>query len=80
MYKAANQLPTSHNPTTGAISERRSNSNSEIMAGKELERCISDKPEHKILIINLTKIGLSAVKTLRVASRKARTLFWFFFQ
>ena len=72
MYKAANRFQQSQSRATGAISERRSNSNSEIMAGKELERSISDKPEHKILIINLTKIGLSAVKTLRVIKKGAR--------
>ena len=37
MYKAANRFQQSQSRATGAISERRSNSNSEIMAGKELE-------------------------------------------
>ena len=76
MYKAANRFQQSQSRATGAISERRSNSNSAIMAGKELKRYISKKPQHTTLIIELTKIGLSAVKTLRVI-KKARTLIGF---
>jgi len=66
MYKAASRFLQSKS-RVGQV-----RSNSEIRAETELQRWVSDKPEYQILITNLTHIGLSAVKMLRVIKKGAR--------
>jgi hypothetical protein len=70
MYKAANRFQQSQSVATAATSEAPSNL--EISAVKELKGCVSNKPEYTILITNLDKMGLSAVKILRVIKKGAR--------